>query len=47
MTQALRAKEVLCGDEAPTNVIHKDTDEHGQPVPWSPHAVTVRTPMRG
>jgi hypothetical protein len=44
MTHALRAEEVLCGDETPTNVIHKDTDEHGQPLPGSPHAVTVRTP---
>jgi transposase len=35
---------VLCGDETPTNVIHKDTDAHGEPVPGSPHAVTVRTP---
>lgn len=44
MTQALRAEDVLCADETPTNVVHKDTDEHGQPVPGSPHAVTVRTP---
>ena len=44
MTQALHAEEVLCGDETPTNVVHKDTDEHGQPMPGSPHAVTVRTP---
>ncbi|MCA1694718.1 MAG: IS66 family transposase, partial [Actinobacteria bacterium] len=44
MKAALRAEEVLCGDETPTNVIRRDTDEHGQPVPGSPHAVTVRTP---
>ena len=44
MTTELRAEEVLCGDETPINVIHKDTDEHGQPVPGSPHAVIVRTP---
>jgi transposase len=44
MTQALRAEEVICGDETPTNVISKNTDEHGQPAPGSPHAVTVRTP---
>ncbi|MCA1708352.1 MAG: IS66 family transposase [Actinobacteria bacterium] len=44
MTQALRAEDVLCGDETPTNVVHKDTDAHGEPVPGSPHAVTVRTP---
>jgi transposase len=44
MKTALRAEDVLCADETPTNVIHKDTDAHGQPVPGSPHAVTVRTP---
>jgi len=44
MTEALRAEDVLCGDETPTNVIHKDTDEDGQPVPGAPHAVTVRSP---
>jgi transposase len=44
MKTALRAQDVLCGDETPTNVIHKDTDAHGEPVPGSPHAVTVRTP---
>jgi len=44
MKTALRAEEVLCGDETPTNVIRRDTDEHGQPVAGSPHAVTVRTP---
>ncbi|MCA1682137.1 MAG: IS66 family transposase [Actinobacteria bacterium] len=44
MKTALRAQDVLCVDETPTNVIHKNTDEHGQPVPGSPHAVTVRTP---
>ncbi|MFZ0120726.1 MAG: IS66 family transposase [Pseudonocardiaceae bacterium] len=44
MKTALRAEEVLCADETPTNVIGKDTDAHGQPVPGSPHAVTVRTP---
>ncbi len=44
MKTALRAQDVLCGDETPTNVIHKDTDAHGTPVPGSPHAVTVRTP---
>lgn len=44
MAQALRAEDVLCADETPTNVIHKDTDAHGEPVPGSPHAVTVRTP---
>ena len=44
MKTALRAEDVLCADETPTNVIHKDTDEQGEPVPGSPHAVTVRTP---
>jgi hypothetical protein len=44
MKTALRAQDVLCADETPTNVIHHDTDEHGKPVPGSPHAVTVRTP---
>jgi hypothetical protein len=44
MTTALRAEDVLCADETPTNVVHKDTDEHGEPVAGSPHAVTVRTP---
>jgi Transposase IS66 family len=44
MAQALRAEHVLCADDTPTNVISKNTDEHGQPVPGSPHAVTVRTP---
>jgi hypothetical protein len=28
----------------PVNVAHKDTDEHGTPVPGAPHVVTVRTP---
>jgi transposase len=44
MKTALRAQDVLCGDETPTNVIHNNTDAHGTPVPGSPHAVTVRTP---
>ena len=44
MKAALRAEDVLCADETPTNVIHKDTDAHGEPLPGSPHAVTVRTP---
>jgi transposase len=44
MTTALRAEDVLCADETPTNVVHKDTDAHGEPVAGSPHAVTVRTP---
>ena len=43
MITALRAEDVLCADETPTNVLDT-TDEHGQPVPGAPHAVTVRTP---
>ena len=31
-------------DETSTNVVHNDTDAHGQPVPGRPHVVTVRTP---
>ncbi|MGH3802140.1 MAG: IS66 family transposase [Pseudonocardiaceae bacterium] len=44
MNTALRAEDVLGADETPTNVISKNTDDHGQPVLGSPHAVTVRTP---
>ena len=44
MKTALRAEEVLCADETPTNVISNSTDAHGQPAAGSPHAVTVRTP---
>ena len=44
MKQALRAEDVLCADETPTNVISKNTDEHGHPMPGAAHAVTVRTP---
>jgi Transposase IS66 family len=44
MITALRAEDVLRADESPTNVVHPDTDEHGEPVAGSAHAVTVRTP---
>jgi transposase len=44
MRTALRAEDVLCADETHTNVIHKNTDAHGEPVAGSAHAVTVRTP---
>lgn len=44
MAQALRAEDVLCGDESPVNLLHKSTDEQGAKVPGSPHAVVVRTP---
>lgn len=47
MTAAVRAEDVLCGDETPTNVISSDIDETTeQPVAGSPHAVTLRTPDR-
>jgi transposase len=44
MTETLRAQDVLCADETPTNVIRKDTDIYGEPMAGSPHVVTVRTP---
>ncbi|MGH3951909.1 MAG: IS66 family transposase [Pseudonocardiaceae bacterium] len=44
MRTALRAEDVLCVDETPTNVVHTDTDAQGEPQPGSAHAVTVRTP---
>lgn len=44
MRCALAAEPVLCGDETPVNIAHRDTDEHGEPVPGAPHVVTVRTP---
>lgn len=44
MASALADEPVLCGDETPVNVLGKDTDEQGAPVPGSPHVVTVRTP---
>jgi transposase len=44
MKDALRAEEVLCGDESPVNVLRKDTDAFGRPLPGAPHAVTIRTP---
>jgi transposase len=43
MKTALRAENVLCGDETPTNVVGTDTAP-GEPVAGSAHAVTVRTP---
>ncbi|MDQ3274795.1 MAG: DUF6444 domain-containing protein [Actinomycetota bacterium] len=47
MTEALRAEDVLCGDETPTNVIGKDTDEQGQPVPGSRTRSPYAPPTRG
>jgi transposase len=45
MTTALRAEEVLCGDETPVNVLRKDLEVlTGVPKPGSPHVVTLRTP---
>jgi hypothetical protein len=44
MKMALRAEDVLCGDESPTNVWANDIGDTGDQVPGSPHAVTVRTP---
>jgi transposase len=44
MKSALQGEDVLCGDETPVNVVARDTDEHGRPVPGSPHVVTIRTP---
>jgi hypothetical protein len=44
MITALRAEDMLCADETPTNVLRADTDAHGEPVSGSPHALTVRTP---
>lgn len=44
MKEALRAEEVLCGDETPANVIRKDTGPDGGEAEGAPHAVTIRTP---
>lgn len=44
MKAALRAEEVICGDETPVNIARTDTDADGQPVPGSPHVVALRTP---
>lgn len=45
MKAALRAEDVLCGDESPVNVLANDLDDTtGEPVPGAPHAVALRTP---
>jgi transposase len=44
MTTALRAEDVLCGDESPVNVLENDLDDSGEQVEGAPHAITVRTP---
>ncbi|MCA1693982.1 MAG: transposase [Actinobacteria bacterium] len=45
MKAALRAEEVLCGDESPVNVLTNDLDDNSnKPVAGAPHALTLRTP---
>lgn len=44
MKTALRAEDVLCGDESPVNVLENDLDEDGEQVEGAPHALTLRTP---
>ena len=44
MKNALRAEDVLCGDETPANVISRETGPDGKPAEGAPHAVTIRTP---
>src|SRR5438093_1214236 len=45
MKTALRAEDVLCGDESPVNVLSNDLDAAtGEQVVGAPHAVTLRTP---
>jgi hypothetical protein len=45
ITDALRAEDVLCGDETPVNVARKDIDPAtGEPVPGTEQVITVRTP---
>jgi hypothetical protein len=45
MRAALRAEDVLCGDETPVNTLDNDRDKAtGEPVAGAPQAVTLRTP---
>jgi hypothetical protein len=44
MKDALRAEEVLCGDETPANVIRRDAGPNARQAKGAPHAVTIRTP---
>ncbi|WP_344188819.1 IS66 family transposase, partial [Acrocarpospora corrugata] len=44
MKAALQGEDVLCAGETPVNVLRKNTDESGQPLPGQPHIVGVRTP---
>jgi transposase len=43
MKAALRAEEVLCGDQSPVNVLENDLDATGEQVAGAPHAVTLRS----
>lgn len=44
LKDALRAGDVLCGDETPVNIAFKDTSANGEPVPGAEHVITLRTP---
>jgi hypothetical protein len=44
MKDALRAEEVLCGDETPVNVIRKGRRPDGKEAADAPHAAVIRTP---
>jgi hypothetical protein len=44
MRDALKAEQVLCGDETPVNIAFKDLDAAGEPVPGAEHVITIRTP---
>lgn len=43
MRVALRAEEVLCGDETPVNLVHRAVDALGRPLPGAPHVVALRS----
>jgi hypothetical protein len=46
MRDALAQEDVLCADETPVNVAHRDLDEEtGEEVEGSPHVVVIRTPQ--
>ncbi|TCJ30466.1 IS66 family transposase [Parafrankia sp. BMG5.11] len=47
MRKALAAEPVLCADETPVNLWHKDRGADGAELAGSPHVVTVRTPAPG
>jgi len=44
MKTALKAGDVLCGNETPVNVARKDLDGNGDPAGGSEHVITIRTP---